>query len=710
MMLTRFSRTIAVVLGVLAATSGFSQSKVDQAVGKALAQIDKAPASKDPVKAIDDVLKAAEKLKKEGTPEALWGASVIEARAGKLEQAAATAKQALDASASAPPELRARVLAHAAGLDMLRGTTKDALENATQAAKAHPTAETLAVLALAQAHARESVLAVESAEKAVQADPASAVAHDALGAALTAAGKHAEAEAALKKALELDPRLYRAHVHRSQALIAAGKGAEAEAAAREAIAIAPQHGIGFGVLAAAMVAKDPKLAAEALNEAAQGQFLAEDRSPFLNYTRGRIFELLGRNAEATAAYRKAIEIDPGYTPGRTALVGLQVKRGEYDAVFDEAKRLAEENLGDGEAQLIYGQLLMRKGDPVAALEPLDRAAELLPKSADAQALLGVAYGNRQPADAVKAFLRAVELAPDNVDYRTRLGLFLGLTGQTPAAIAELNKVINSPGYKSADAHINLGFVYANAEPKKPVEAAIAYKRAVEIDPKSAQAWLGLGRAQLFAKSFKDALVSLDKVPQLEPKLKCEALITAAAVHIQLASEAKNKDVTGAKAALAQAKTCQSGDPRLAKLEKALEQVERGEVAEQTEVEEKQPRGPDIATVHAKLVSPKAEVRRAGAREMVTFGADAVQYLLPMLNTDSDIGVRTAVAKALGAIGAPAARACSHLQTEMNSSAERVVLPVDTGKKVSAAEDMARINREKELQAACREARAKIGCR
>jgi HEAT repeat protein len=96
--------------------------------------------------------------------------------------------------------------------------------------------------------------------------------------------------------------------------------------------------------------------------------------------------------------------------------------------------------------------------------------------------------------------------------------------------------------------------------------------------------------------------------------------------------------------------------------------------------------------------------------MVPAGTEAVQYLLPVVNTDADVGVRTAVAKALGAIGAPAAKACPLLQTEINASAERVVLPVDTGKKVSAADDMARINREKELQAACREARAKIGCR
>jgi HEAT repeat protein len=168
-------------------------------------------------------------------------------------------------------------------------------------------------------------------------------------------------------------------------------------------------------------------------------------------------------------------------------------------------------------------------------------------------------------------------------------------------------------------------------------------------------------------------------------------------------------VTKAKQALESARACQANDPRIGKLAKALEQAARGEVAEQTEVEEKQPRGPDIVTVHAKL-SGGPEVRRAGAREMVSFGAEAVKYLLPMLNTDADIGVRTAVAKALGAIGAPAASACTHLGTEIEASAQRVVFPVDTGKKVSAADDMARVNREKELQAACREARARIGCR
>src|SRR5262245_39764950 len=107
MMLTNMTRLVAVTLTLLTAPV-LAQSKVDQAVAKALGQIEKASASKDAAasgKLMDDALKAADKLDKDGTPESLLGASLIQARAGKLELAAQTAAKALPGTASAPPEI-----------------------------------------------------------------------------------------------------------------------------------------------------------------------------------------------------------------------------------------------------------------------------------------------------------------------------------------------------------------------------------------------------------------------------------------------------------------------------------------------------------------------------------------------------------------------------------------------------------------------------
>jgi tetratricopeptide (TPR) repeat protein len=713
-MMMKPTRVLAFVCVIAASPVAAQTSKVDRAVAGAFGQIDKAQAASDPavqLKLFEDALKNADKLIKEGTPEALLGASAIQARAGKLELAAATADQALQGAAEAPAALQARLFAHAAGLHILRGTSKDALELARRADLAQSTSDTLAVLALAQAHIRDAQ-AVASAEKAVAAAPPSAVAHDALGHALAVAGQLKEAEAALDKALSLDPRLYRAHIHRAQLLLAAGRPAEAVTAAQAATQLAPQHGIGFAVLGAAMVAQDPTTASKAINEVASGGILAEDHSPYISFVRGEILTLQGRYEEAAAAHKRALEIDPGHRAARLALIKAQLRRKEYDQVFETARTLAEENPDDGEAQAIYGELLFRKQDYAAALGPLENAARLLPRRAEAHAMLGKAYHfNGEVESAAKAYAHAVELAPDNLDHHIQYGLFLGMSGQTDAGAAEIEKAVKSPGYTGADGHINLGYVYANADPRRPAEAAAAYGKAVEIAPKNAQAWLGLGRAQLYAKKYDDATQALARVPGLDPKLTCEALVTQAAVHIQVVAEAKVKDATAARQAIDAVRASCANDPRIARLEEGLKNAMTDGVAAPPVDGEPKPTGPTLGDVVAELRSPTARVRTAGARKMAAFGAEAVPYLVPVINTDSDVGVRTAVAKALGAIGAAASSACGPLQKEIADSNERVVLPPpSSGKPPTAEEESQRFARERALQNACKEGRARIGCK
>jgi tetratricopeptide (TPR) repeat protein len=712
-MFTRLTKIVVVGVFALVASPLLGQSKVDQTVAKALGQIEKATASKDTAagpKLMDEALGAAAKLEKEGTPEALLGASRIQAHAGKLEQAAATAKRAIDASASAPPELRGAILAQSAGLDLLRGTSKDAAEKARQGAELAANANTLSVLALAQANAHDSQ-AVETAEKAVKADASSAASHDALGHALAVAGKHEEAIAELDKALQLDPKLYRALIHKSMLYLEDGKAAEAEAAARAAVQMAPQHGIGVALLGRALFAKNPK-DPEALNQVVQASFLMEDHSAFVKFTEGKIFEGQGRYNEASARYQKAVEIDPSYTPARVSLLQLKIRSGDWAAAEAEAKKIADENPANAEAQLTYGLILLRKNDYAGAQDPLERATELMPNNHEALANLGTAYFyTNDPAAAVARYKRAVELAPDNLDYRIRYGLYLGMTKQTAEGVAELKKVVQS-GYKGPDPYINLGFVYLSAEPKKPVDASIAYKKALEIDPKNASAALGLGRAQLFAKQYGDAADSLQKAATLDPKIACEATLTIAWVYVQMAIDTKSPDLSKAKAHVDKAAQClPAGDPRPAKFRAAIAQAEKGVAAPPKDIDvDEKPKGPDLPSVVAELRSGNPEARRGAARKMVIFGEDAVQYLLPMLNSDNDLGVRTAVAKALGTIGAPAAKACTYLMQEFSASGERMVLPIPSGgKKPTAEEEAARFDREKQVQAACKEARAKIGC-
>ena len=668
-------RTTVLLAAMLCATwpAAAQDRKIEEAVTKAARAVDSGKPH--------EALAQAEKLAKTGTAESLLAASRIQAYAGKLEEAVTTAKQALDAAPAG--ELRVRVLSHVAGLDILRGTARDAVAHALEAAEGNKTAETLALLARAQAHAKDPQ-AVSTAEKAVALAPDNAVVQDALGHALTAAGKYAEADAALSKALSLDPKLYDAHVHRAFLLLSQGKAAEAEAAARQATIVGPQHGIGFALLGAALLAKDPKdpkVVQAAINEAAQARYLSEHNA-YVQFTVGNIFEKMGDLTQARAAYEKAAGIDPGYTPARVALVKAEYFAGNIDGALVRAKELADDNPGDGDAQLLYGRILLKKGDYAGALAPLERAAELLPTSHDVAVLLGAAYQLiHQYGDAADSFGRAVTLAPDSVAY-------------------------------------HLEYATALSQAKRFDEAIAQFQDVLKREPKNGQAALGLGRAQYFAEKYADAVASFTQAAALDPKIAAEAHFMRGASLVKIAQDIKNKDAAKTRdALLSQAEASMkdavsagiaASDPRLVRLQAEIDRIRKGGSATPPP-ESPKPPGPDFATVVAGLKDPNPGVRSRNARLCAQFGADCVPYLRPMINNDAELAVRADVARALGAIGAPAAAACGELAKEMADSAERMVLPRDQTKR-SAEEEAKRFGREQVVHGACRDARLKIGCK
>jgi superkiller protein 3 len=703
-MVTQLTRVLTVGALLLPAAIALADKKIDDTVAKAVSQLEKNRDAKD------EPLKSADKLMKDGAsnPEALLGAARIYAAVGKLDEAkkAATAAAAIT---SATPEVRAQVLTQLANLDLRAGTGKDALAHAQEAANLSKAPEVIATLANAQARVSDPN-ALKTAEDLVKAAPTSAPAHAAHARALAASGKYDEAIAEYNKALELDPKDYISQVAKAMALVDAGRGAEAEVEAKKATTMDPNQGEGFAVLGAAMLLKDPNSASAAVNEAVNGSFLTPS-SAYIQYTVGRIHEAAGNIGPAGTAYEAAKTIDPSLAKAQARLIQMKLWKGDVAGAATEAQQLAESQPNDGDAQLVYGRILLRnKKDFASAIVPLERATQRLPNDADAHAMLGEAYQlNRQSEDALDEFKRAFELKPNSPEIARSYGLLLGMNKQYAQGIAVLEKLTKTPGYKDPVGFMNLGYVYRTAEPPHAAESVTAYKKALELDPKNANAQLGLSWALFAAKNWAEAAAAFEKTAQLEPKLAGEANLAIAWSQYWSTVDAKSKDMAKAQEAYTKAKaSLPASDPRPAKL---LNSIERYVKAGQTEdvktvkvertVEEK----PDLSTLVPKAAAGQPPAQRVAAiRTMGSLGGDAVQYLLPYLS-DSNLRVRTAAAKSLGAVGAPAAKAVTYLQQEADKSRERVMLP-PAGVTPKAEDILA----ERELQEACLEAVHKISGR
>jgi Tfp pilus assembly protein PilF len=441
---------------------------------------------------------------------------------------------------------------------------------------------------------------------------------------------------------------------------------------------------------------------DAIGEAQDGAF-KNPKNPEIQMIVGKIFEADGRFDQAAAAYKKALETDPDFSPARSALINAQFRKGDLDGALAEAKKLAVASPNSGDTQLLLGELLLRKNEFDAAVAPLQKAVQLLPGSANAHAYLARAYHSTgKVKEAVAEYAKAVQSDPSNADLRSNYGLALSQVGQDAQAVEELKKVVASPGYKNTAGYTNLGFVYRSIEPPRNEEAVAAYKKALELDAKNAQAALGLAWVYLNAKRYADSIAACKQAMQIDTGLSPACNQTMAWAYLS------NKQFKEAREALTAADTAGAGNAKLDALLDRIEKAPAGADSDAALAEVDQARSAQ-ARLQAQLEqidrdtgdsNPSNRIR--GVRSLVAkAGADGVPKLDWMLYNDKSNDVRIEVARALGSLGPAARKACPRLQAIANELVPPN--PMATGDELK--EELKR----SDLQKACREAVAKT-CR
>jgi tetratricopeptide (TPR) repeat protein len=690
--MTKTSLALMAVLAFAAAAPALADKRLDDALAKAAGQLEKDQA--------DNALKTLQKVL--SPPEAHLALARLQLQAGKLDEAGQTLDKAVELAAGGAPAVRAQALAEQSRYKLRTGTAGEALAAAEAAVQAESNAASLAAKAVAQARLLDPG-ALATAEKAVQADAGSAAAQAALGDALLAAHKHPEAEAAFRKALGLDARYAAASVGLSRALREQGKNSEAIAAARKATEIDPHSGEAFAELGLALLTQDPvDKSNEAIAQAQQGAFL-EPKNGAVKLAVGRLFESRGQLDQAVSSYREAATLDPALASARLAALQLQYRRGDIDGALDEIKKLPPDVAQAGDVQLLYGRLLLRKEDTAGALPVLEKAAKTLSGSAEAQAILGTAYYNAGDLEkAAEAYKRASQLDPANDAYQANHGLFLGYAGKVEEGAAVLEKLASKPAYKDVGGLINLGWLYRAMKPPKVDKSVAAYKRALQLDPKSGQAALGVALAYYADKRWDEAITAFGAAKDVDKKLAGDALTGIAWSYYF------KRDMDQARAYGQQAKA--AGVPDVGDIDQAIvkyqEALQRGqEAAERAAAEAARRRdaeaagGAGLGALVGQLKSGNPAQQRKAAAALCKLGREAVPHLAyALLNADLD--AREVIAPCLGGMGS-AAREALPILDRLVTEGPPPVNPQATRPEVE------RELREADLIRAMRDAAAKI---
>jgi tetratricopeptide (TPR) repeat protein len=271
---------------------------------------------------------------------------------------------------------------------------------------------------------------------------------------------------------------------------------QAEMALQQAITLSPNYQLAY--LTLAELYRDSNRNDEALKRL--NQVLArnpKDQSALM-FT-GMIQNEQQKYAAARSTYEQLLAINPNFSPALNNLAYLYSEKFDMLPKAYEAARKARELLpNDPFTADTLGWVLYKRGEYTWALSLLQESAERIPKNAEVQFHLGMAYYMvNDEARAQKALGRAIVSPQDfaGKDEATNRLALLALDPKTagPEAIAALEKRVS----EKSDDPIALSRLAAIYDRQGALEKAVkVYEQALQQNPKNAQLLLDL--AQLYA--------------------------------------------------------------------------------------------------------------------------------------------------------------------------------------------------------------------
>ena len=249
------------------------------------------------------------------------------------------------------------------------------------------------------------------------------------------------------------------------------------------------------------------------------------------YAQG-IKELRARDADAAmSAFTRAIEAEPAFAPAHYRLGLLHRSRSRWLPAIESLRAAVEFDPDHADAHCELGEAyLIGTASSSAALDPLQRAAELEPNHPRARRLLGLALLrlHRLP-DAEENLRRAVEADPGDVAARYLLGLTQYQDERHSPAVQTLSTLVQRWPWH-AQAHATLGNAQLRAgqvaagraslrtfeDLHRAAERTETLELATQADPTSADAWLRLAQQFVTRSDWNRAAGALRTYTRLRP--------------------------------------------------------------------------------------------------------------------------------------------------------------------------------------------------
>ena len=296
-----------------------------------------------------------------------------------------------------------------------------------------------------------------------------------------------------------------------------GSGAAALDMATKAVA-ADKNGHSLGTLASAHARVGDAKAAHAAADAA---IAASATSSIAYLGKGDALSASGQPAEAVAAYRKAMELDPKNVSAQVGLVYALIasnKAAEARAVAQKASE-TDKNSGPAFAALGYAISAEKKfdgNDPSwsDAIAQAQQGVFLAPKNPQVQMIVAKLFEARGNYDQAQvAYQAALAADPGFTPARTAIILTMFRRGDIDGALKAAGDLVKA-NPESPEANKVYGEFLARKGQFK--EAIPALEKATAAMPNNADAWAILAHSYHMTRSFEDGKDAYAKAVELNP--------------------------------------------------------------------------------------------------------------------------------------------------------------------------------------------------
>ena len=338
-----------------------------------------------------------------------------------------------------------------------------------------------------------------------------------LGFCLAHLGQNSEAEAYLEKALAIHPDSAAAKFQLMNVCRSLGKTDRArkladELQAEKAATVKHDLGNSFG-------AKANELMVAGKYPEAIGQYrlaLREDPTnaeTFYNLSLAQ--HQTGDLAGERSSLLRALELNPRLAPVHDALGAISLRQGHEAEARHEFERGLDLDPQCASCKVHLATILLKAGEAARGNELLRQAVEDDPESEDAHRNYGMALASAGFMEEARAqLMKAVSLNPNSFESLSDLGMVQGKM-HDPGVLDTLQRAVELQP-KSAEAHLNMGI--ALGDRNRPADALAQFEEAVRLAPQDPRAHFNKGRGLLDLDRYQEARRELEEACRLDPTL------------------------------------------------------------------------------------------------------------------------------------------------------------------------------------------------